>query len=250
MMFVFVFCVVLVGDVVIPGHDVSGFDISGVGYAGGTRYVTLINDFQVVGAWHWLPPVGSSVSFSGVGGVFEYDVVESVQFGRDFAVISLGGVVDSSIKRYDVLGEDVVDAVLMDDFYIKAADFSGRRGELYESWYTELDEYQFLTNQIISHHSSYRTVSGDSGSPWFFVYDGELFISGVHSYAGMPSIYYVQEDGSGVWRNRGSSIYGYLDQIDVGVRHVPEPSGLLFVICFIGLMWFKLRCGEIYKWCV
>ncbi len=230
-----------------PNFFAASYDWSGVGWEtwAPSRSVAMISPLHFVGANHWRIPVGNSVTFyNQLGDLKSYTVEGYSTFDEewtndegeswintpDLTVGRLSGVISEmdKISHYKVLdasdySTEWCDARWYEGKEVYAYGTSARAGtnvidflqNVCTSMAGPLKPINLTTTAVYDTHATgdyYGEAGGqggDSGSPSFIPYNGELTLMGTH--------FAISGDTSGTWRTYDSAIPGYLDNIDAAM---------------------------------
>lgn len=173
------------------GFFAADYDLSGVGWnnASSGQSFAVISPDHAVGAWHFLPGVGSTIRFFNEDGFFVNRMVSAQTqiAGTDLALLTFS----TSLTEADqVKINPVLVMPVLGDYVGQRAWMYGQTAKLSSA--NEVNAFQMISNisgpTLMSiYFRDYTTPGqavgqgGDSGSPTFVPWDGMLGLIGTHS---------------------------------------------------------------------
>ena len=183
----------------------AGQDLSGIGWSTSDirKNFTLISPQHFIGAAHFMPAVGSQVSFFNRNGIIETYTVASVEViqngdssNSDLFVGKLESTVSANITHYDIIPNNTNYLDIGSDIFVYGKGTVTTDGPMVGTGTIEAFSYINIgTNQnTVSYNFAYDSVpppapdddnahfqSGDSGSPSLMIYNGQIAVAGTHT---------------------------------------------------------------------
>lgn len=248
----------------------ASYDLSGVGWsdANPMQSITMINDQYFMGAAHFMPSPGSTIKFysPALAAVVSYTVdnflfqagpIPTLTFAQgDLAIRRLTTVINPAhgIASYPILDlastNDYLGLPLLVYGHGGAVTNSPRLGTNTLNGFYTIDLNNNTIDDSFDFSYDYNTVTGpvgetylqggDSGSPTFASWNGQLALVGTHSAIGKIN------DDDPYFSSFDNFAAIYLDQIaaaNISFTSVPEPSRtLLLLIALCSLVFIRRRC--------
>lgn len=171
----------------------EGLDFSGVGWTGSSittrRWATLIADDYVIGAWHWRPSNGDTLTFNTGNLDGSNEVTLTIDTGSriggtDLWLGKLTASAPGSLARYPIY-----DLGALSNYDGQELLVYGQEHRLGTNHITRAEEYTEGSSTSDTVVFDYDTAEGtgeaylnayDSGGPTFTEHNGELSIVGIH----------------------------------------------------------------------